>query len=103
MTTPTYKYKSKIATAIAFIAALIAYLGEDGLTQIMPHEYAFLIPILVFAAGYVLAQATENKRVNVAEQIVYEKMNVGTPDPAGEYPNLNEEYNIPVGEEDDGC
>ena len=70
----TYKYKSKIATAISFIAALIAYLGKDGLTEIMPAEYAFLIPILVFCAGYVLTQATENKRVEVAEQIVYEKI-----------------------------
>ena len=71
--TETYKYKSKIATAIAFIAALIAYLGEDGLRQIMPQEYAFLIPILIFIAGYILAQSTENKRVDVAEQMVMEQ------------------------------
>ena len=70
----TYKYKSKIATAISFIAALIAYLGKDGLTAIMPTEYANLIPILIFAAGYVLTQTTENKRVDVAEQMVYEKI-----------------------------
>ena len=70
----TYKYKSKIATAISFIAALITYLGKDGLTEIMPAEYAFLIPILVFAAGYVLAQKTENKRVEVAEQMVLENI-----------------------------
>ena len=69
----TYKYKSKTATAIAFIAALISYLGKDGLTQIMPAEYAFLIPILVFAAGYVLAQTTENKRVEIAEQMIQEE------------------------------
>lgn len=69
----SFKYKSKIATAIAFIAALISYLGKDGLTQIMPAEYAFLIPILVFAAGYVLAQTTENKRVEIAEQMIQEE------------------------------
>lgn len=103
MTTPTYKYKSKIATAISFLAAFIVYIGKDGLTQIVPAEYAYYIPIIILIAGYIATQATENKRVNVAEQIVYEKMNAGTPDPAGEYPNLNEEYNIPVGEEDDGC
>ena len=73
--TETYKYKSKIATAIAFIATLIAYLGEDGLKQIMPAEYAFLIPILVFIAGYILAQTTENKRVEVAEQLIHEQYN----------------------------
>ena len=69
----TYKYKSKIATAIAFIAALIAYLGQDGLKQIMPPEYAWLIPVLVFCAGYILTQTTENKRVEIAEQMVLEK------------------------------
>ena len=80
----TYKYKSKIATAISFIAALIAYLGKDGLTQIMPAEYAFLIPILVFCAGYVLTQSTENKRVAIAEQMVYEKLTSDTVDPETE-------------------
>ena len=84
--TETYKYKSKIATAIAFIAALIAYLGEDGLRQIMPPEYAFLIPILVFIAGYILAQSTENKRVDVAEQMIMEQ-----------YANQNQE--VPDGDD----
>ena len=69
----TYKYKSKIATAIAFIAALIAYLGQDGLNNIMPQEYAWLIPVLVFCAGYILTQTTENKRVEIAEQMIIEK------------------------------
>ena len=73
----TYKYKSKIATAISFIAAFIVYIGQDGLKQIMPAEYAFIIPIIVFIAGYILTQKTEDKRVNVAEQIVYEKMTDG--------------------------
>ncbi len=70
----TYKHKSKIATAISFIAALIAYLGKDGLTQIMPSEYANLIPIIIFCAGYILTQTTENKRVDIAEQMIYEKI-----------------------------
>ena len=102
----TYKYKSKIATAISFLAALIAYLGKDGLTQIMPAEYAYLIPILVFAAGYVLTQTTEDKRVNVAEQRVYEKIGIQNPiadvDPTAEYENLNPEYET-VGDDQDGC
>ena len=80
----TYKYKSKIATAISFLAALIVYLGKDGLTEIMPAEYAYLIPILVFCAGYVLTQTTENKRVAVAEQMVYEKLTSDTVDPETE-------------------
>ena len=103
--TETYKYKSKIATAISFIAALIAYLGKDGLTELMPSEYAFIIPILVFCAGYVLTQSTENKRVEVAEQMILEQIAQKNPiedvDPASEYEELNPEYT--TGDVDDGC
>ena len=102
MTTKTYKYKSKIATAISFLAAFIVYIGQDGLKQFIPAEYAYLIPIIILIAGYIATQKTENKRVEVAEQMIYEKLDTGTPDPAGEYPNLNEEYNIRV-DEDEGC
>ena len=88
--TESYKYKSKIATAISFIAAFIVYIGKDGLTQIMPAEYANLAPIIVLIAGYIITQTTEDKRVDVAEQIAYEKIaqennNIPDVDPAGEY------------------
>ena len=94
--TETYKYKSKIATAISFLAALVIYLGQDGLTEVMPQEYAYLIPIIVFIAGYIATQSTENKRVEVAEQMMIEKYAKLVPtedvDPVSEYENLNEEY-----------
>ena len=99
--TETYKYKSKIATAVSFIAAFIVYLGEPGLKQIIPAEYAFYIPILVLLAGYFLSQSTENKRVEVAEQMLYEKFDEGSPDPAADYEDLNDEYNIPAEDEED--
>ena len=106
----TYKYKSKFATAIAFIAALISYLGKDGLAQFIPEEYAFLIPLLVFAAGFVLAQSTEDKRVEVAEQMVHEQYNEPTSgeddivvDPTinEETENDNENNDMIVGDEDE--
>lgn len=86
----TYKYKSKIATAISFIAAFIVYIGKDGLTEIIPAEYANLIPIIVLIAGYILTQSTEDKRVNVAEQMVYEQIAKDNVDP--NEPVLNPEY-----------
>ena len=86
----TYKYKSKTATAISFIAAFIAYIGQDGLAQIIPTEYAKLIPIIVFIAGYVLTQTTENKRVEIAEQLVYENIAKENIDPTEQV--LNDEY-----------
>ena len=81
----SYKYKSQIATAAALIAGLIVYIGKDNLASIVPPEYANWIPIIVMIAGYVLAQVTENKRVEVAEQMVHE-----------EYQNVPEELNDPT-------
>ena len=46
-------------------------------------------------AGYVVAQVTENKRVEVAEQLVHEEYYDPTPEV------LNDEYEF--GEEDGGC
>ena len=71
--TPTYKYKSKAANAIVFIAGLITYIGKDMLAQVMPKELAYLAPVIVIIAGYIIAQTTEDKRVDVAEQRIKEK------------------------------
>ena len=98
----SYKYKSQIATAISFIAALIAglivYIGKDNLATIVPAQYANWIPIIVMIAGYVLAQVTENKRVEVAEQMVHEEYK-NDDDPTIE-DELNEDYDEIVGEDD---
>ena len=96
----TYKYKSKIATAISFIAAAIVYIGKDELTKVMPTEYAFLAGFIVLLAGFIVTQGTENKRVNIAEQIVYEQMaKENIIDPTE--PVMNDEYEC--GCEEDGC
>lgn len=88
----SYKYKSKAANAIVFIAGLITYIGVDNLTKIMPVELAYLAPVIVLIAGYIIVQTTENTRVSVAEQKAIEdyeaKLNE-TVDPAAEYPNIN--------------
>ena len=78
----TYKYKSKIATAISFIAAFILYVGKDELAKLLPAQYAFLAGIIVIFAGYIVSQKTENKRVETAEQMVYE--NITQDDPVTE-------------------
>lgn len=88
----SYKYKSKAANAIVFIAGLITYIGKDMLAQVMPKELAYLAPVIVLIAGYITVQTTENTRVDVAEQKAIEdyeaKLNE-TVDPAAEYPNIN--------------
>lgn len=68
MAIESYKNKSKIATAVAFIAMIIVSLGKDGLAKIIPEEYVWTIPIIVGIATWILAQKTEDHRVVVAEQ-----------------------------------
>ena len=92
--TESYKIKSKIWTAISFIAAFIVYIGKDGLAQFIPNEYANIIPIIVLIAGYIITQKTEDKRVNIAEQLIHESYNDPTPEV------LNDEY---TGELEDDC
>lgn len=73
MAIQSYKYKSKAATAITFIATYILYLGQDGLNEVLPKELLFIVPFLVYLAGYFVTQGTEDKRVAVAEDIKDEK------------------------------
>lgn len=95
----SYKYKSQIATLIAAVAGLIVYIGKDNLATIVPAQYANWIPIIVIIAGYVLAQVTENKRVEVAEQMVHEEYQNEDDDPTIE-DELLEDYDEIVGEDD---
>ena len=71
----SYKNRSKLANAIVFLAGLITYIGVDNLAKVMPREWAYLAPIIVMIAGYIIVQTTENTRVEVAEQIITEKYN----------------------------
>lgn len=95
--TESYKIKSKIWTAISFIAAFIVYIGKDGLAQFIPNEYANIIPIIVLIAGYIITQKTEDKRVNVAEKLIHEQYNDPTPEV------LNDEYTEEVGDAENDC
>ena len=104
----SFKDNSKIATAIAFIAMIIVSLGKDGLTQIIPEEYIWLIPVLTGVASWILAQKTEDHRVVVAEQKAIE-------DYKNEFendvdPTINEDEiltyddaDMVVGDENEGC
>lgn len=102
----SFKYKSKIATAIAFIAMIIVSLGKDGLTQIIPAEYVWTIPVLVGAASWILAQKTEDHRVDVAEQkAVEDYINESENDVDPTIPDVISDEDIIVGDDldDGGC
>ena len=81
----SYKFKSKLATAIGGIATVITTLGIGQLEAIFP-QFGKYIPVVVAIATWYLSQTTENKRVEVAEQLVHEQYNDPTPDV------LNDEY-----------
>ena len=98
----TYKYKSKAANAIVFLAGLITYIGKDPLAQVMPEELAYLAPIIVMIAGYIVVQATENTRVDVAEQLAIQKYEAelgATVDPAAEYETIETNDSTVAGDE----
>ena len=99
MAIESYKYKSKITTLISFLAAFIVYIGKDELMKILPVEKAYLAPVIVLIAGYIATQATENKRVDIAEQLIEAKYNpIEDNDPAAGYEN--DEYPV-SGDSDD--
>ncbi|MBQ6098974.1 MAG: hypothetical protein IJL02_03830 [Methanobrevibacter sp.] len=98
----SFKYKSKIATAVAFIAMIITALGKDGLTQIIPAEYVWTIPVLIGAASWILAQKTEDHRVEVAEEIVHEQYNDVDPTTETEI-ETNTENDVVGDDLDGGC
>lgn len=104
----SYKFKSKLANIIVFLAGLVAYIGVDGLKTIMPVEYADLVPIIVLVAGYIIVQSTENKRVSVAEELVHEEYrdealsDDDISDVLDDDPVLNDEYTSPLGDDDGG-
>ena len=69
----SYKYKSKLTTARSFLSAFIVYVGKDELATVLPSEWASFAPVIVLIAGYIATQFTENKRVDIAEQLVHEE------------------------------
>ena len=85
----SYKFKSQLATAIGGIATIISMLGVNQLEMIFP-QFGKWIPIIVAAATWYLSQTTENKRVEIAEQLVHDEYKH---DPVTEYEDgLNDEY-----------
>lgn len=93
MTTATYKYKSRLITAIAFVAMLLAAITPDAWQSLLPNQYWVFIPTIITILTYLSTQISEEKRVEVAEKIVLEKQNeiLGQP--------LNMEYTEQIEQE----
>lgn len=70
--TESYKFKSKLTTAIGGICTIITTLGVDQLEAIVPYWGKF-IPVLVAIATWYTSQTTEDTRVERAEKIAVEE------------------------------
>lgn len=64
------KNYSRAVNIIVFVCSLITYLGVDGLNNIIPDQYKYVIPTIIMIAGFILVQLSEEKRVNRAEELV---------------------------------
>ena len=92
--TTTYKYKSRLITAIGFLAMILAAITPDAWQSLLPNQYWVFIPTIIAALTWLAAQLSEEKRVEVAETMVIEKQNAIMGQP------LNEEYTFPSEEEE---
>ena len=81
------RVKSKLATAIGAVCTIISVLGVNQLEALFP-EYGKFIPAIVALATWYVSQSTENKRVEVAEQIVHEQYEDSSADPENVVVNL---------------
>ena len=106
--TESYKFKSKLTTAVGAICTIITTLGVDQLEAIFP-GYGKFIPAIVAIATWYSSQSTENTRVERAEKIAVEEYqqenytkNGGIPKDALEgIPATQEEYDEDAGDDGD--
>lgn len=64
------KNYSRAVNIIVFVCSLITYLGVDGLNNIVPDQYKYVIPTIIMIAGFILVQLSEDARVQRAEELV---------------------------------
>ena len=105
--TTTYKYKSRLITAIGFIATILSFISINEWNSIIPAAYQVWIPTLMAIISYIAVQLSEEKRVVVAEEIAVKKAETEqTGVTLNEEPILNDEYiyseTISLND-DDGC
>lgn len=83
----TFKYKSWVFTIAAGLASFIAALNIEQVESVLPMEYSYLAPLILYIAIFLTNQWSEEKRVKTAEELILEKQNeiMGTPLTNDEY------------------
>lgn len=74
----SYKFRSRLANVVVFLAGLVSYVGQDNLLLFVPSFLRGYVPVFVLLCGYVVVQLTEDTRVSVAEELVREESNHGS-------------------------
>jgi len=105
--TTTYKYKSRLITAISFVITILAFISVDEWASVLPRDFVFLAPTIVAIIGYIASQLSEEARVVRAEEMaVAEAKTQENGIVINEEPILNDEYiyseTISLNDED-GC
>jgi hypothetical protein len=72
--TETYKWKSRTINIISFIATILSYVTVDQLLPLLPTELKVFAPTIVAIIGYIATQLSEEKRIDVAEQLKTEEL-----------------------------
>jgi hypothetical protein len=72
--TETYKWKSRTINVISFIATILSYITVDQLLPLLPTELKVFAPTIVAIIGYIATQLSEEKRIEVAQQMKTEEL-----------------------------
>ena len=88
----TFKYKSWVFTIAAGLVSFIAALNIEQVESVLPMEYSYLAPLILYIAVFLTNQWSEEKRVKTAEELILEKQNeiMGTPLTNDEYVETQE-------------
>ena len=91
--TTTYKYKSRLITAISFVITILAFISADEWASVLPQDLVVFAPTIVAVIGYIASQLSEEARVVRAEEMaVAEAKTKNDGIVINEEPILNDEY-----------
>ena len=89
----TFKYKSWVFTIATGLVSFIAALNIEQVKSVLPMEYSYLAPLILYIAIFLTNQWSEEKRVKTAEELILQKQNeiMGTPLTKDEYVETQED------------
>lgn len=89
----TFKYKSWFFTILAGLISFVAALNIEQVESVLPMEYSYLAPLILYIAIFLTNQWSEEKRVKTAEELILQQQNeiMGTPLTNDEYVETQED------------